>query len=218
MEHRTQRTGEYHDLCRFGFLLNFISRPVLLGFSSAAGLVTMSSTLKDFFGISIPKSQLVAETIPSVIKALPSAKLTPFLVSAFSLAFLLALKLLQQRFSRMDPDSFSRKIVQRTVRAMKLFFTYISPVLLLVAAAIVAGVCLCNLEQRTTNTPALDGPRISGTGASLPGPIYVAAAAAFNCLKPSANRIEFNSTGSGNGLQAIADGTADFIGRHPQPF
>lgn len=41
-------------LCRLGFLVNFLSYPVLVGFTSAAAIITALSQMSHVFGISVP--------------------------------------------------------------------------------------------------------------------------------------------------------------------
>jgi SulP family sulfate permease len=44
-------------LCRLGFITNFLSHPVLSGFSSAAGLMIALGQLKHVFGFSVQDSE-----------------------------------------------------------------------------------------------------------------------------------------------------------------
>ncbi|MFK7771886.1 MAG: SulP family inorganic anion transporter [Saprospiraceae bacterium] len=48
---------------RLGFLVNFISHPVIVGFTSAAAIIIAVSQLKDLLGISIPRFPHAFETI-----------------------------------------------------------------------------------------------------------------------------------------------------------
>lgn len=50
-------------ILRLGFLANFLSRPVISGFTSAAALIIGFSQLKHLLGIEIPRSQYVHEVI-----------------------------------------------------------------------------------------------------------------------------------------------------------
>lgn len=47
---------------RLGFLVNFISHPVIIGFTSAAAVIIAFSQLKDFLGIKIPRFDHFIET------------------------------------------------------------------------------------------------------------------------------------------------------------
>lgn len=46
---------------KLGFLANFISRPVITGFTSAAAIIILGSQLKDALGITMPRFETVAE-------------------------------------------------------------------------------------------------------------------------------------------------------------
>lgn len=48
---------------RLGFLVNFISHPVIIGFTSAAAIIIAVSQLKDLLGISIPRFSYAFETV-----------------------------------------------------------------------------------------------------------------------------------------------------------
>ena len=58
-------------LARLGTLVNFISHPVLSGFTSAAALVIAASQLKYVLGVSVPRSSLLHETLIQTYLALP---------------------------------------------------------------------------------------------------------------------------------------------------
>eukprot|EP01114_Cavostelium_apophysatum_P014021 TRINITY_DN3522_c0_g1_i1.p1 TRINITY_DN3522_c0_g1~~TRINITY_DN3522_c0_g1_i1.p1 ORF type:complete len:996 (-),score=239.21 TRINITY_DN3522_c0_g1_i1:49-3036(-) len=55
-------------LFQFGFLLNFLSRPVLSGFTSAAALVIALNQLKHFFGIPMGNSPLLPRLMEDFFK------------------------------------------------------------------------------------------------------------------------------------------------------
>lgn len=56
-------------LLRFGFLTNFLSHPVLSGFTSAAAIVIGASQLRHLFGVSLPNSERVTETLGALLGA-----------------------------------------------------------------------------------------------------------------------------------------------------
>ncbi|RKQ96264.1 SulP family sulfate permease [Kushneria sinocarnis] len=55
-------------LCRLGFLVNFLSRPVMTGFVSASGILIAGSQLRHLLGI-----DLTGATLPALLKQLPAA-------------------------------------------------------------------------------------------------------------------------------------------------
>ena len=59
-------------LFRLGFLVNFLSHPVISGFTSAAALIIGFSQLKHLLGVDIPRSHHVLEIILNAIKQFDS--------------------------------------------------------------------------------------------------------------------------------------------------
>ncbi|MEM7657593.1 MAG: solute carrier family 26 protein [Bacteroidota bacterium] len=57
-------------LLRLGFIANFLSAPVLTGFTSAAALIIGLSQLKHLLGIDLPRSQYVHEILISAAKGI----------------------------------------------------------------------------------------------------------------------------------------------------
>jgi SulP family sulfate permease len=79
-------------LARLGFLVNFLSHPVISGFSSAAALVIGFSQLKHLLGFDIPRSHLITETIWHAITDISQINPATFGIAAMSLAILLLWK------------------------------------------------------------------------------------------------------------------------------
>lgn len=75
-------------LARLGFLVNFLSHPVISGFSSAAALVIGFSQLKHLLGFDIPRSHLITETIGHAITHISQINPATFGIAAVSLAIL----------------------------------------------------------------------------------------------------------------------------------
>jgi len=55
-------------LIKAGFMVNFISRPVIAGFTSAAAIIIILNQMKDILGISIPRFRYNHETITYAIQ------------------------------------------------------------------------------------------------------------------------------------------------------
>ena len=55
-------------LARLGFLVNFLSHPVIAGFTSAAALVIGFSQFKHLLGIDIPRSHLITDIVGSAVE------------------------------------------------------------------------------------------------------------------------------------------------------
>ncbi|MEZ4646566.1 MAG: solute carrier family 26 protein [Chloroflexota bacterium] len=79
-------------LMRIGFLVNFLSHPVLAGFTSAAALIIGLSQVKHLLGVKLPSSESFWETAVSTFQALPETNITILLLGAGSLALLFYFK------------------------------------------------------------------------------------------------------------------------------
>ncbi len=79
-------------LLRFGFLSNFISHPVIVGFTSAASIIIAISQLKDFLGIEIPRFPNAYETLQYAILHIGETNWQSALVCASSIILMLILK------------------------------------------------------------------------------------------------------------------------------
>lgn len=75
---------------RLGFLMNFLSHPVISGFTSAAALVIGLSQVRHLLGINLPRSPSVIETVQSVIGASDLVNPTAAILGFGSVAFLIA--------------------------------------------------------------------------------------------------------------------------------
>ena len=66
-------------LARLGFLVNFISHSVVLGFTAGAAMLIATSQLKNFFGVSAAASASFVETLARFAQELP--RTNPFVLS-----------------------------------------------------------------------------------------------------------------------------------------
>ena len=66
-------------LARLGFLVNFISHSVVIGFTAGAAVLIATSQLKNFFGVSAAASASFTETLSRFAHALPQAN--PYVIS-----------------------------------------------------------------------------------------------------------------------------------------
>ncbi|MEM9990926.1 MAG: sulfate permease [Bacteroidota bacterium] len=84
-------------LFRLGFLVNFLSHPVIAGFTSAAAIIIGISQLKHLLGIPIPRGHLY-ETLVHLFQALEKVNLPTFLLGSVAIAFLWLLKKRHRKF------------------------------------------------------------------------------------------------------------------------
>ncbi len=79
-------------LFRMGFLVRFISRPVISGFTSAAAVIIIFSQLKHFLGVNIPQSNQFHKSVVNVVLALPDTNVYAMIIGLLGIATILVLK------------------------------------------------------------------------------------------------------------------------------
>ena len=140
-------------LLRLGFVANFISEPVLVGFKAGVGLVILVDQVPKIAGIHFPRGAFV-QNVLSIVHHLPKTSLATLAVGLTTIVFLLGMK------------RFLPKV----------------PAPLLAAAAAIAGVYLLNLQDRGVELvghipqglPALMRPDLSLISVLWPGALGIA--------------------------------------------
>ncbi len=79
-------------IARLGFLVNFLSHPVLVGFTSAAALVIGFSQLKHIFGIRVPRAEHPYQLFLHILNNISATHLTTLAIGAGSVLVLLYFK------------------------------------------------------------------------------------------------------------------------------
>ncbi|PRQ00608.1 putative sulfate transporter [Enhygromyxa salina] len=87
-------------LARLGFLVNFLSRPVISGFTSAAALIIGLSQLKHLLGIDLTGSSRVHEVVYEAGRRIAETSLPTLGIGVASVASLVVLKRLRPEFPR----------------------------------------------------------------------------------------------------------------------
>jgi len=77
---------------KLGFLVNFLSKPVISGFTSAAAIIIALSQLNHLLGIDIPRSNKLHELFFYLIELGPQTHLLSVLISGLGISFLLIAK------------------------------------------------------------------------------------------------------------------------------
>lgn len=77
---------------RWGFLVNFLSRPVIGGFTTAAALIIAGSQVGAFLGVHSPRSATIHQLVLGLMPELAGVHWLTLLVSSLSLAALLGLR------------------------------------------------------------------------------------------------------------------------------
>lgn len=83
---------------RFGFLVNFLSHPVISGFTSAAALIIGFSQLKHLLGVEIPRSHHIHEILINAYNQIASVELATLTIGVASVALLMWLKKVKPMF------------------------------------------------------------------------------------------------------------------------
>jgi SulP family sulfate permease len=79
-------------LFRLGFLVNLLSNPVIMGFTSAAAIIIGVSQLKYLFGIKVPRFEQLYETVYHVFSHLQEIHWLSFAICSGAIIIMLVLK------------------------------------------------------------------------------------------------------------------------------
>ena len=85
-------------VARFGFLVNFLSHPVLSGFTSAAALIIGLSQLKHLLGVDIPRSNYIHEILMNAYQQVGAVDPATLALGLGSIALLIGLKRWKKAF------------------------------------------------------------------------------------------------------------------------
>lgn len=83
---------------RMGFLVNFLSHPVLSGFTSAAAVIIGASQIKSLIGLDMPGSMPVIETLYTVVLQLGTINIPTALIGVGSIVTIIALRSWKKAF------------------------------------------------------------------------------------------------------------------------
>lgn len=84
-------------LLRLGVLVNFLSHPVVLGFSNAAAIIIATSQLEKLFGVSVEKAAHHYETVWNILMVTPATHWPTLLLGALAFAIILILRKINPR-------------------------------------------------------------------------------------------------------------------------
>lgn len=85
-------------LFRMGFLVNFLSRPVISGFTSAAALIIIFSQMKHLFGVDIAKSTIFHEMVVNTLLKVPEVNAYDLGIGLAGILIMVLLKKWNKRF------------------------------------------------------------------------------------------------------------------------
>lgn len=83
---------------RMGFLVNFLSHPVISGFTSAAALIIAFSQLPHLLGINIPRSSFVHEILIDIIRHISEISIPTLIMGLSAMGLLFFLKKWKKSF------------------------------------------------------------------------------------------------------------------------
>lgn len=92
---------------RLGWVVNFLSHSVLVGFTAAAAIIIGTSQVKHVLGVSIPRTEQFADTVVELVRTLGDVNATTLAIGVGSIALLLALK----RYVRAIPGALAVVVV-----------------------------------------------------------------------------------------------------------
>lgn len=88
-------------LLRLGFLVNFLSHPVVSGFTSAAALIIGMSQLKHLLGIEMVRSEYIYTIVGSAVENLPQTHVPTLLLGLAGMVVILLIK----RYAKIVPGA-----------------------------------------------------------------------------------------------------------------
>lgn len=100
---------------RLGFVVNFLSHSVLVGFTAASAIIIVASQVKHVLGISIPRTESVYDTSVEVAKEIGNTHLPTLALGAICVVGYFALK----RFAKRLPGALI--VLVASIAAVRLF-------------------------------------------------------------------------------------------------
>ena len=114
-------------IARLGFLVNFLSHPVLVGFTASAALVIGFSQLKHIFGIQVPRTEHPYELFLNVANNISATHLGTMAIGLGSVLVLLYFKYFFKK--NLESLSFSTSIAEPLSKAGALLVVLVSTLL-----------------------------------------------------------------------------------------
>ncbi len=83
---------------RLGFLVNFVSHSVIIGFTNAAAIIIISTQIPAILGIKVEQKELIFQNIYEIAKAIPQTNLYTLIVGIVSIALIIGLRKINKNF------------------------------------------------------------------------------------------------------------------------
>ena len=104
---------------RLGFLVNFLSHPVISGFTSAAAIIIGISQLQNLMGISIPRSNRIHIIVGSIIEKFGDIHYITLLLGVLGIALIFMLKKVNKKIPGALWESQAGNIEDRFNRVLR---------------------------------------------------------------------------------------------------
>ncbi len=105
---------------RLGVLTNFLSHPVLSGFSSAAAILIALSQVKHLLGVKLPQTEHFHELLTQLARAVPQTNVPTLAIGVASILLLLAFQYLLPRvLARGRTPSIVAQSISKRVRSSR---------------------------------------------------------------------------------------------------
>ncbi|MBT8223629.1 MAG: sulfate permease, partial [Eudoraea sp.] len=85
-------------ILQMGFLVNFLSRPMISGFISAAALIIILSQLKHLFGVDIENSNRIYELLTNAVEAFPRIQVYDFIIGVIGIILIVLFRRWKPKF------------------------------------------------------------------------------------------------------------------------
>jgi SulP family sulfate permease len=102
-------------LLRLGFLVNFLSKPIISGYTSAAAIIIGLSQLKHLLGIKIPDSNYVHEVLYHTILQIGTLNFITLIIGVGGIGLLLGLKRINKQYKLGIPGPLAIVVVASLV-------------------------------------------------------------------------------------------------------
>ncbi len=83
---------------RLGFLINFVSHSVIIGFTNAAAIIIITTQIPAVLGIKVEQKELIFQNIYEIVKAIHQTNLYTLAVGLVSIALIVGLRKINRNF------------------------------------------------------------------------------------------------------------------------
>lgn len=90
---------------RLGFLVNFLSRPVISGFTSAAAFIIGLNQLKHLMGVDLPRSSQIHDLLYYAVTAIPETHWATFAVGFVGILLIKSIKTINKKYKKAIPGA-----------------------------------------------------------------------------------------------------------------